>query len=121
MSVADIFDALPEDWFVDVTIRRGGGRDRYGNPLPEVELTAHRVLLGWRATAEPLDFSDLTDDRGTLYAEDEPGIDWRSDDRIVIPTGYKLDGGSETWAVDGRPAHWPIGGWEVAIRKEPSA
>lgn len=114
---ADIFAAMPDEWRTDVVIHRGGGRDRFNNPLPEVSLDAHGCTVGWRGTADPLDFSELSADQATLYQEDEDGVEWLPSDRVMIPDGPWPSG---TFVVAGRPKHWEAGGWEIALERDPS-
>lgn len=104
---------FPADWTTTVTVKRGGGKDRKGNPQPETELKAGPVLVGWRATADPVDRADLTTDLAVLYDETGTTVYERSD-RVVIPDTHA--GPTGTWQVDGTPKNWPMG-WEVPLRK----
>jgi hypothetical protein len=95
---------FPKSWLVDVIVLRGGGRDAKGNPLPVVELPVTKCLIGPRATAEPVDRSEVTDGKAVLYRG--PGFTFYSTDRIRIPAGALMAG---DWSVEGRPAEWPYG------------
>ena len=101
---------FPESWKTTVTVRRGG-TDRWGDPLPGQEHSEPGCLVGWRSTADPVDRSELTSDDAVIYAE--PGCDFRSGDRIIIPDGPWPAG--EFW-VDGSPKRWPMG-VEIPIRR----
>ena len=95
---------MPKSWLTDVTVLRGGGRDAKGNPLPVVEIPLTGCLIGPRATADPIDRSDVTDSKAVLYRG--PGFTFYSTDRIRIATGKRMAG---EWSVDGRPGEWPFG------------
>lgn len=95
---------FPKSWLTDVTVLRGGGRDAKGNPLPVVELAVTRCLVAPRATADPVDRSDVTDGKAVLYRG--PGFTFLSTDRIRIADGDRMAG---VWSVDGRPGEWPHG------------
>jgi len=95
---------FPKSWLTDVTVLRGGGRDAKGNPLPTVEIQLSGCLIGARATADPIDRSDVTDSKAVLYRG--PGFTFMPSDRIRIATGQRMAG---EWSVDGRPSEWPFG------------
>jgi len=95
---------VPKSWLTDVTVIRGGGRDAKGNPLPTVELQVSRCLIAPRATADPVDRSDVTDNTAVLYRG--PGFTFLSTDRVRVPDGRPMAG---VWAVEGRPGEWPFG------------
>jgi hypothetical protein len=95
---------LPKSWLVDVTVLRGGGRDAKGNPLPVVEIPVTGCAVAPRATADPVDRSDVVDGRAVLYRG--PGFTFMPTDRIRIATGKRMAG---EWSVDGRPGEWPFG------------
>jgi hypothetical protein len=95
---------IPKSWLVDVTVLRGGGRDAKGNPLPTIELAVTKCLIAPRATADPVDRSDVVDNTAVLYRG--PGFTFMSTDRIRVPAGARMAG---VWAVEGRPGEWPFG------------
>jgi hypothetical protein len=97
-------DRFPAEWLADVIVRRSGGRDSRGNPLPVSELEVTNCLIGQRSTADPRDRSDVTEGKAILYRD--KGFTFLSTDVIVVPTGHRMAG---KWAVDGRPAEWPTG------------
>jgi hypothetical protein len=101
----DIVRKFPKSWRVDVVVLRGGGRDAKGNPLPEVEIPRPGVLVGARSTAEPLERSDVTDNKAVLY-DGDAAFRYLSTDRVRVPAGSRMAG---TWSVDGRPSEWPYG------------
>lgn len=98
-----------KSWRVDVTVIRGGGRDAKGNPLPSQEIPLHNCIIAPRATADPVDRSDVTSSTAVLYRD--PGFTFLPSDRIRVPDGARMAG---LWAVDGRPGEWPDG-WEVGL------
>lgn len=95
---------FPKSWRTDVVVIRGGGRDAKGNPLPSQEIPVRDCLIAPRATAEPLDRSDVTSSTAVLYRD--PGFTFLPADRVRVPTGARMAG---VWAVDGRPGEWPDG------------
>lgn len=99
-----IVKRFPKEWRTDVTVIRGGGRDAKGNPLPAQEIPLRNCLIAPRATAEPLDRSDVTSSTAVLYRD--PGFTFLPADRVRVPTGARMAG---VWAVDGRPGEWPHG------------
>lgn len=103
----------PPEWQTMVTVKRGGARDRKGVAQPETSIAAGPVLVGWRATDDPVDRADLTADTAVLY--DRTGTTaYQPSDRIVIPDDFP--GPTGTWQVDGTPKRWPSG-YEVPLRK----
>jgi hypothetical protein len=101
-----IVSRFPRSWRTDVVVLRGGGRDAKGNPLPVTEIPVTGCLIGPRATAEPLDRSDVTSSTAVLYRDPDPGFSFLPADRIRVPSGARMAG---TWNVDGRPGEWPHG------------
>ncbi|GAP53711.1 hypothetical protein AHiyo6_02760 [Arthrobacter sp. Hiyo6] len=95
---------FPKSWRTDVVVLRGGGRDAKGNPLPGLEIPVRDCLVGSRATADPLDHSDVASSTAVLYRD--PGFTFLPADRIRVPDGARMAG---LWAVDGRPGEWPDG------------
>ena len=96
---------FPRSWLTSVTVIRGGGRDAKGNPLPTTEITRTGVVIAPRATADPVDRSDVTSSTAVLYDGDGSFI-YQSTDRIRVPAGARMAG---DWSVDGRPSEWPLG------------
>lgn len=103
-SGRSILRMFPKSWLVDVVVLRGGGRDAKGNPLPVSEIPVTGCLVAPRATADPVDRSDVTDGKAVLYRD--PGFRFLPSDRIRIPDGSLMAG---QWSVDGRPGEWPYG------------
>lgn len=98
--------AFPKSWKTDVTIVRGGGRDRFDNPIPTQDIAREGVLIVPRSTADPVDFSELVDSRAVLYDHAEDGFRYQSTDRIRVPAGARMAG---EWSVAGRPGEWVLG------------
>lgn len=101
----NILSRFPRSWRTSVTVLRSGGRDPKGNPRPEVEILRLNVLVGARSTAEPLEYSDVVDDKAVLY-DGDISFRYLSTDRVRVPAGSRMAG---TWSVDGRPGEWPYG------------
>jgi hypothetical protein len=95
---------FPKSWLTAVTVLRGGGRDAKGNPLPTSEIVVTGCLIGARATADPVDHSDVVDGKAVLYRG--PGFRFMPTDRIRVPDGARMAG---EWVVEGRPGEWPFG------------
>lgn len=106
-----IVSMFPRDWLVDVIVLRGEGKDAKGNPLPVQEVTATDCIIGPRATADPVDRSDVVDSTAVLYRDPEDGFQFLPKDRIRVPAGARMAG---DWMVEGRPGEWPHG-WEVGL------
>jgi len=109
-----ILSMYPKSWRTDVVVLRGGGRDAKGNPLPTQEIPVKDCMIGSRATADPLDHSDVASSTAVLYRDldpHDPSFKFLPADRIRVPAGKRMAG---TWSVDGRPGEWPLG-WEVAL------
>jgi hypothetical protein len=95
---------FPKSWLTTVTVLRGGGKDAKGNPLPTQEIVVSGCLLAPRATADPLDRSDVVSSTAVLYRD--PGFTFLPKDQIRVPQGSRMAG---LWSVDGRPGEWPHG------------
>lgn len=105
-----ILERFPAAWKTDITVTRGG-RDPKGNPLPDVTHVVNGCMVGWRATTDPVDRSDLTADDAIIYAP--VGADFRSGDRLSIPAGPWPSG---QWRVAGSAKPWVLG-TEVPINR----
>lgn len=108
-----IVGMFPKAWRVDVVVLRGGGRDAKGNPLPVSEIPVADCLIAPRATAEPLDRSDVVGSTAVLYRDPDPDFSFLPADRIRVPAGARMAG---EWSVDGLPGEW-IPGDEVGLRR----
>lgn len=95
---------FPKSWLTAVTVLRGRGRDAKGNPIPAVEIEVTGCLISPRATSDPVDRSDLVDNKAVLYRG--PGFTFLSTDRIRVAHGQRMAG---EWSVEGRPGEWPFG------------
>lgn len=102
-----LLDSMPDEWKVDIVVKRGGGRDRHGNPTPVVPFPRQRVLIAPRNTNDPTDMSEVTDDTAVLYDESMlDGFRYQAGDRIEIADEFFMAG---KWLVDGRPGEWFMG------------
>jgi hypothetical protein len=99
-----ILTRFPKSWLTSVTVLRGGGKDAKGNPLPTQEIELTKCLVAPRATADPVDRSDVVASTAVLYRG--PGFTFLPADRIRVPLGSRMAG---MWSVDGRPGEWPYG------------
>lgn len=105
---------LPAAWKCTVTVEQSGGKDERNNPRPSTTFTWPEVLVAPRSTSDPLDYSDLVENRTVLYGEPPVGHTLTSTDVIIIPEGSRMAG---RWVVRGRPAEWPYG-LEVTLDRE---
>lgn len=102
-----------------ITVLRSGGRDRRGNPLPEVEHVLHGWEVSPRASEEATDRSDAVVTgavtRGPMLPEYQVIGGIKSTDRIRVPTGHPMAG---TWRVEGEPGPFvsPFTGWVGGVR-----
>lgn len=94
---------LPRSWRCDVVVTRGGGRDRFNNPIAPQEITVKDCVYAPRATVDPVDHSDLVRKTGVIYHSD---FIFQGSDQITIPAGKR---GAGTWSVDGDIGEWPLG------------
>lgn len=107
-----------------VTVRRPGGWDDTGDPLPAVE---HQVpdCAWWPTTSE-----ELTDLRHTVIAGymltcQDQDADIRSTDEVLLPDVLDDDGEVAVWTVNGEIGRWadPLGfqlstaGMQCALRR----
>jgi hypothetical protein len=97
---------------VTVTVRRPGGRDREGDPLPGTEHSIGGCAVYPRTSSETEATGTTVITGRTLLAP--YGADIAPEDRVVLPDGT-------VWAVEGQPGPWesPLTGWrpgtEVAL------
>ena len=95
---------FPPSWRTTVTVKRGGGVDRKGIPLPTTEHTVPDCLVSQQGSEEQV----RNDDPSTtcwLYAP--PGADFESTDRVVIPDGPLWPSGE--FELTGKPSKFPLG------------
>lgn len=104
---------FPKSWKTDVVVLRGGGRDKYDNPLPTSEIVREGVLIAPRSTAEMEDFSEVESNRVALYDDNADGFRYVSTDRVRVPDGARMAG---DWRVVGRTQEWPMGN-EVVLER----
>lgn len=102
---------------ITVRVRRGGGRDRFGDPQPNVEHTIDGCIKwprtnsrGGQTLGEAVDFSDTVTVGYSLHLP--IGADLVATDDVLLP-GEDEDG--PWWSVEGEPLPWgpsPFTGWE---------
>lgn len=109
----DPLKAMPREWKTDVTIEQSGGKDDWNNPRPAKHYVWPQCLIAPRSTMDPLDFSDLVENRVVLYGR-KPPVMPTSTDVIIIPEGRPMAG---RWVVRGRPSQWHVG-WEIVMDRE---
>lgn len=97
-----------------VTVRRPGGEDQYGDPLPSTEHTVAGCALAPRTSTELTDLRDTVIRGYTLYGP--YGADIQPTDQIVLndDTVWQVEGDVGRWAspyTGSRP------GLEVALSR----
>ncbi|MEU5853944.1 hypothetical protein ABZ799_01330 [Nocardiopsis dassonvillei] len=90
---------------ITVTVKRAGGRDREGDPLPGTEHTIDGCAQYPQTSSEAATTGTTVITGRVLLAP--YGADIRSEDRVILPDGSE-------WAVDGDPGPWssPLTGWQ---------
>lgn len=108
------------DFGGSVTVLRSGGKDRFGNILPEATYTVADCAVVPRTSSEPLDRSDTVVSGASLYGTDPAPIlspvpatgspTLTSVDRVRVTGMGALDG---TWSVEGDVGSYqsPFTGW----------
>lgn len=102
----------PSSWRFTAEVLSGGGRDKWGDPLPETSALVEGCLLAPQTSSDPADFSAFVTDKAVLYAPSSASF--TSVSRVRTPAESPLPG---LWAVDGSPVRWPAG-WAVPLRRE---
>ena len=94
------------------TLLSGGGRDKYGEPLPNVETPLEGCLLSPTPKTELDNLSEVTETKATLYFHHDTKVS--KGDRIRTPEGSPIPG---LWAVDADTIYYPLV-TEVQLRKD---
>lgn len=111
---------IQDRFALTVTVRRGGGRDRFGDPKPSTTHTISGCVKWPRVTGETDDYSQGVSTGYQLALP--PGADIVSTDEVLLPdepeTGpwWQVDGDALDWGPSpytGRP-----GGIIVALTRE---
>ncbi|MCA1191619.1 hypothetical protein [Saccharopolyspora sp. 6V] len=94
---------------ITVTVHRGGGVDRFGDPIGDE--TVHEVAgcgFAPETSRELTDRRETVTTPATLYAP--PGVDLRATDKVTVP-------GEGTFHVIGKAARWssPFTGWTPGV------
>ena len=96
-----------------VQVRRGGGRDRFGDPRPTSTFTIEGCVKWPTTSVETADYSQGV---ATGYQLALPsGADLRSTDEVRLRSDAS---DSPWWSVRGEPLPWgpsPFTGWEPGI------
>lgn len=92
-----------------VTVRRGGGRDSWGDPKPPVTHAIEGCVRWPRVSAEESDRSNVVSTGWILSVP--VGADLRATDEVQMP------GDSSWWQVDGDPLPYvsPLTGWAPGV------
>lgn len=108
--VLNVNVSMPAEWKTAIRVFRGRGRDKYGDPLPDVgSFYVDDCLVGSGAVGMlSLNETDRRNDdvltKVFLYAP--PDTDIRSRDAIVVPPDHFMRGEYE---IAGEPMRWPQG------------
>jgi hypothetical protein len=106
-------EALPEAWKFTAQRLYGGGKDRWGDPIPESAEDVPGCLLAPALSEDSEgDFSAFVTSEAILYAP--LSATFTSTDRVRTPAESPLPG---TWNVNGNPVRWPAG-WAVPLLRE---
>ena len=97
-----------------VTVKRGGGFDRWGDPLPSTTHEIADCLIGEASSEELEQFSDVASLDGVLYGP--VAADVVNTDSIDSPTTAYSP--ARSWRVAGHPMHGPLG-TKVPLTLEP--
>lgn len=103
------------DYGSTVTIRRSGGTDPFGDPLPGTEHQLHGVAVAPRTSNEDHTRGNAVVVGYELYAAYD--ADLRATDQVLLP------GDPDPWEVEGEPGRWrdPFTNWapglHVALRR----
>lgn len=112
--IQDVTSLFPADWRMTVTVKRGGGFDRWGNPLPAVTHEIADCLIGEASSEELEQFSDVSSLDGVLYAP--VAADVVNTDSLDSPaTAYSP---ARSWRVAGHAMFTPLG-TKVPLTLEP--
>lgn len=98
---------------VTVIVSRGGGVDRWGDPLPSVQIPIPGCVLAPRtSTEDTLNFNDTVITGQTIYAP--PEATFLATDTVKLPG----ETGTAQWAVVGDPGVWtnPFSGQKVGVQ-----
>lgn len=106
MRLGKIVSMFPDYWKTSVTVRRGGGRDDWGNPKPAKDFTVEECLVSWHDSSEPNRMSEVSNDTAYLFRDPDPSFRFQSTDSIVVPESASCPG---TWVIDGQPKEEPMG------------
>lgn len=101
-----IVSRFPKHWRTDVVVRRSGGTDPKGYPLPAVEIEVKDCLIGTRSTSEPVPGSSLTSSDLSIFRDPDPSFQFQPSDQVIVPDGAMNAG---VWSVDGRQLDTPLG------------
>lgn len=103
--ITSVVLGFPADWRFAVTVKRGGGLDRFNKPIPSTTHTVADCLIGSASTDEVEAFSAVATLDAVLYAP--VGSDFRGTDQIQSPaTTWRP---AAKWRAAGDPIFTPLG------------
>lgn len=111
---AGVTSAFTPAFRVAVEFSRGGGRDKWGQPLPSATFEVPDCLFQDGKGGEEDGFLHVEGVQGVIYAP--TGTDVRHDDRGVVPATSWLPRPVK-FTVAGDPQHTPLG-VAIPIRRE---
>ena len=112
--IQSVVDSFPADWRITVTVRRGGGVDRWGDPLPDTTHEVADCLIGEATSDEVEQFSEVSRLDAVMYAP--VAADVVSTDSIDAPASAWSP--PRKWRVAGHPLFTPLG-TKVPLALEP--
>ena len=106
MSVVNVVSKFPAAWLTDVEVKRSGGTDPRGNPLPGTTHTVGPCLVSTQSTEEE-SRTDLPDTSAYIFAD--PGADFAPNDEVTVPKGDPPLWPHGRFIVNGDPGFTPLG------------
>lgn len=103
--IIDVVDLLPPEWATTVTVERGGGLDRFGQPKPATTHDIERCLIGEATTEEADQFSEVAQLDAILSGP--VAADLTNTDIVRSPASAFAP--ARTWRVAGHPFFGPLG------------
>lgn len=93
------------EWYIDITVKREGEKNPYGDPIGDsAEHVLTEVLFDPGTSTNEADRMELTEDAAKLYISDS-SADIRNGDRVT----FEVYGVKYSYSVAGNPLRYPEG------------
>lgn len=86
----------------DLTVNRGGGVDKFGDPLPTTSHTVSGCAAAPAGSVEHTGDAGTVIDQDTVYAPHDADV--VATDTVTVPAGQAIDPG--TYYISGRPQRY---------------